>query len=75
MDLTSRAYDGLVMVADLVALGIPVVCVAQHDDRELRQRALAAGADRVLAYRAVHERGAAILSGWPRATTRGETTR
>ena len=26
---------------------------------------LAAGADRVLAYRALHERGAALLAGWP----------
>jgi CheY-like chemotaxis protein len=74
VDLTSRAYDGVAAVSDLVAAGIPVVCVAQHDDRDLHRRALAAGADRVLAYRAVHERGAAILAGWPRPATKGEGT-
>jgi DNA-binding NarL/FixJ family response regulator len=74
VDLTSRAYDGVAAVADLAAAGIPVVCLAQHDDRDLRRRALAAGADRVLAYRAVHERGAAILAGWPARTTREEET-
>jgi len=66
VDLTSRAYDGVAAVTDLVAAGMPVICVAQHDDGGLRRRAREAGADRVLAYRAVHERGAALLAGWPR---------
>jgi DNA-binding NarL/FixJ family response regulator len=74
VDLTSRGYDGVAAVSDLVAAGIPVICVAQHDDRDLHRRALAAGADRVLAYRAVHERGAALLAGWPRPATQGEGT-
>ena len=65
VDLTTRAYDGVAMVAELVAAGVPVICAAQHDDPDLRRRALAAGADRVLAYRALHERGAALLAGWP----------
>jgi len=65
VDLTSRAYDGVAMVTELVSAGVPVICVAQHDDPDLRRRALAAGADRVLSYRALHERGAALLAGWP----------
>lgn len=74
VDLTSRAYDGVAAVSDLVTAGIPVICVAQHDDRDLHRRATAAGADRVLAYRAVHERGAALLAGWPRPAMQEEGT-
>jgi hypothetical protein len=73
VDLTSRAYDGVAAVADLVAGGIPVLCVAQHDDRDLHRRGRAAGADRVLSYRAVHERGAALLAGWPPERVEEET--
>ena len=70
VDLTSLAYDGVAVVRDLVAAGISVMCVAQHDDRDLHRRALAAGADRVLTYRAVHERGAALIAGWPPPATK-----
>jgi len=38
--------------------------VGQHDDQTLRKRALAAGADRVYAYRKLFEDGPAVLSAW-----------
>ena len=38
----------------------------------IRARVMAAGADRVLAYRSVHERGGALLAGWPRVATSEE---
>jgi hypothetical protein len=38
--------------------------VGQHDDRELRARALEAGADRVVPYRLLFERGADTIGAW-----------
>ena len=64
VDLTARAYDGLTAVGLAVEAGRGVLCVGQHDDVELRRRALAAGADNVYAYRALFERGHAVLAGW-----------
>jgi hypothetical protein len=74
VDLTSRAYDGVAAIVDLVAAGIPVICVAQHDDRDVHRRARAAGAQRVLAYRAVHEQGVGLLAAWPPLATQEERT-
>ena len=44
--------------------GRRILCVGQHDDPELRRRALAAGAERVLPYRRLFEDGTAILASW-----------
>jgi DNA-binding NarL/FixJ family response regulator len=64
IDLTARAYDGVEAIAAAVRAGARVLAVGQHDDRELRDRALAAGAERVLAYRRLFESGAAVLGAW-----------
>ena len=64
IDLTARAYDGVEAIALAVGAGARVLAVGQHDDRELRARALAAGAERVLPYRRLFESGAAILGAW-----------
>jgi hypothetical protein len=64
VDLTARAYDGTSAVRVAVAAGMRVLCVGQHDDRELRRSALAAGAERVFAYRALFENGHAMLAAW-----------
>ncbi len=64
VDLTARAYDGVEQVASAAASGCPVVAVGQHDDRELRGRATAAGARRVHPYRVLSERGSAVLERW-----------
>jgi hypothetical protein len=41
-----------------------VLAVGQHDDRLVRQRALAAGASRVYAYRRLFEDGPRQVGAW-----------
>ena len=64
VDLTARAYDGVAAIGAAAASGRRVLAVGQHDDQTLRKRALAAGADRVYAYRKLFEDGPAVLSAW-----------
>jgi hypothetical protein len=64
VDLTARAYDGIAAVEVANHDGHRVLCVGQHDDHDLRKRALAAGAERVYAYRALFERGPEVLTRW-----------
>jgi DNA-binding response OmpR family regulator len=64
VDLTARAYDGVSAIETARAAGKPVLAVGQHDDHELRRRALAAGADRVFAYRKLFEDGPRTLAAW-----------
>jgi DNA-binding NarL/FixJ family response regulator len=64
VDLTARAYDGIVAVRKAADAGRRVLAVGQHDDAELRRRALAAGADRVLPYRKLFEDGPKTLETW-----------
>lgn len=64
VDLTARAYDGVAAIAAARAAGRRVLAVGQHDDHELRRRALAAGAERVYAYRKLFEDGPAVLGAW-----------
>jgi DNA-binding response OmpR family regulator len=64
IDLTALAYDGVTAVATAHAAGVRVLAVGQHDDHDLRKRALAAGAERVFAYRKLFEDGPATISAW-----------
>src|SRR4051794_16192758 len=64
VDLTSHAYDGLAAIAAAHDADVPVLAVGQHDDVALRKRALAAGADKVLAYRKLFDDGPATIRGW-----------
>ena len=64
VDLTARAYDGVAAIETARAHGRQVLAVGQHDDHELRKRALAAGADRVFAYRKLFEDGPRTLASW-----------
>ncbi|HEV8544783.1 MAG TPA: hypothetical protein VGQ64_00690 [Candidatus Limnocylindrales bacterium] len=64
VDLTARAYDGVAAVQTAADAGRRVLAVGQHDDADLRHRALAAGADRVLAYRKLFDDGPATLTEW-----------
>lgn len=64
VDLTARAYEGIDATARATAAGLRVLCVGQHDDRELRAAARAAGAERVVAYRKLFEDGHAALAAW-----------
>ena len=61
VDLTARRYDG---VARAAAAGCRVLAVGQHDDHNLRRRALDAGAERVFAYRKLFEDGPGTLARW-----------
>jgi DNA-binding response OmpR family regulator len=64
VDLTARAYDGVAAVERGTAAGARVLAVGQHDDLDLRKRALAAGAERVFAYRKLFEDGPRTLEAW-----------
>jgi DNA-binding response OmpR family regulator len=64
IDLTARAYDGVAALKAARDAGVPVVAVGQHDDAALRRAARAAGADRVFAYRALHEHADRELGTW-----------
>ncbi len=64
VDLTARAYDGLGAVGAAASAGRRVLAVAQHDDLDLHRRARASGAERVVAYRLLHERGADVVAAW-----------
>ena len=67
VDLTARAYDGVAAIAAARGAGRRVLAVGQHDDHDLRRRALAAGAERVYAYRKLFEDGPAVLGAWLRS--------
>ena len=64
IDLTARAYDGIAATGRASTAGLRVLCVGQHDDHVLRKAALAAGAERVYAYRKMFEDGHAALAAW-----------
>lgn len=73
VDLTARAYDGVEAVRAAAAAGVRVLAIGQHDDLELRSRTLAAGAERVYAYRKLFEDGPRTLAAWlaaPAGSTR-----
>ena len=67
VDLTARAYDGVEAVAAASTAGADVLAVGQHDDVDLRKRALAAGASKVLAYRKLADDGPATIRAWLKA--------
>ena len=64
VDLTARAYDPMTAIERAVAGGARVLAVGQHDDVDQRKRALARGADKVLAYRKLSEDGPATVAAW-----------
>jgi DNA-binding response OmpR family regulator len=75
VDLTARAYDGVVAVRRAAEAGRRVLAVGQHDDTPLRKRALDAGADKVLAYRKLFEDGPDTIAAWLAATPSGARSR
>jgi hypothetical protein len=63
VDLTSRAYDGIGAIGDARDADRHVLAVGQHDDAELRRRALAAGAV-FIPYRKAAVDGAGLVTRW-----------
>ena len=64
VDMTASAYDALTAIERARSTGARVLAVGQHDDIELRKRALARGAERVFAYRKLFEDGPATIAAW-----------
>lgn len=66
VDLAARRYDPIAAIerAARVRPGIRILAVGQHDDAPLRRRAIAAGAERCLAYRKVFEDGPGTIERW-----------
>jgi CheY-like chemotaxis protein len=66
VDLTARNYDPIAAIRRATELrpGIRVLAVGQHDDVGQRKRAVAAGAERVLAYRKLFEDGPGTIERW-----------
>jgi len=64
IDLTASNYDPIVALERAREAGVRVTAVGPHDDLPLRKRALAAGAERVWAYRKLFEDGPATLGAW-----------
>ena len=58
------SYDGIGAISIASKAGRAVIAVGQHDDRESRARAVAAGADRVFAYRRLFEDGPRQIDAW-----------
>jgi CheY-like chemotaxis protein len=71
VDLTARNYDPIAAIERASAAGRRVLAVGQHDDADVRKRALAAGAERVYTYRKLFEDGPATLRAWLGAGTLG----
>ena len=63
IDATARAYDPEAAVRAVAATGARVLVLVQHDDPAGRASLIAAGAVRAMPYRALFERGHAILAG------------
>jgi hypothetical protein len=61
IDTTARGFDPAAAVRAAASVGRTLV-LAQHDDPALRATLLEAGALRVMPYRALFERGHAILA-------------
>jgi hypothetical protein len=74
VDLTARNYDPIAAVESAAHAGRRVLALGQHDDHLLRKRALASGAERVLAYRKVHQDGLAVLRAWLEPVAHGTVT-
>jgi hypothetical protein len=70
IDLTARAFDPLAAIERAVAAGARVLAVGQHDDVQMRKRALARGADKVLAYRKLYDDGPVTVAAWLAGSTR-----
>ena len=62
VDLTGRTYDGVQAVRAATDRGHRVLAVGQHEDLELRRRALDAGASRVFSYNKLFSDGPDVVS-------------
>ena len=73
VDLTASAYDPLSAIERARSTGSRVIAVGQHDDIDLRKRALARGAEGVYAYRKLFDDGPGTISAWLARSAAAET--
>jgi DNA-binding NarL/FixJ family response regulator len=71
IDLNGRRYDGVDAVATAAASGRPTLAVGQHEDLELRRRALDAGARRVYSYNKLFRDGPTVIAALLESTVSG----
>lgn len=64
VDLGLRRQDPIALIKALVAGGVAVIAVGQHEDLPLRKLALAAGAGRVFSYDKVFRDGPDVIRSW-----------
>jgi DNA-binding response OmpR family regulator len=64
VDLGLQRQDATALIMTLVAAGVPVIAVGQHDDLATRKRALAAGATRVYSYDKLFRDGPGVIRAW-----------
>jgi DNA-binding response OmpR family regulator len=64
VDLTARSYDAIAAIESSRLAEREVICIGPHEDLELRKRAIAAGAVRVLTYNQVHMHGPTVIGRW-----------
>jgi hypothetical protein len=62
VDLAVRRLDPLEGIRLAGDHAVPALAVGQHEDLELRDRAIAAGAERWVSYNAFHRRGPGIVA-------------
>jgi DNA-binding response OmpR family regulator len=62
VDLNGRRYDGVEAVRKAAGSGRGVIAVGQHEDLELRRRALGAGAQRVYSYNKLFRDGPQVMA-------------
>lgn len=61
VDLNGRVFDGIEAVRAAASAGRRVLAVGQHEDLDLRRRALAAGAVRVFSYNKLFTDGPRVV--------------
>lgn len=62
VDLSGRRYDAVDAVRLAAGAGAAVLAVGQHEDLDLRRRALAAGARRVFSYNKLFSDGTSVVA-------------
>jgi hypothetical protein len=72
VDLSARSFDPVSGIAEASRATRRVLAVGPHDDAVARDRARAAGAERVLAYRALAEAGPVAIARWLGADPRAD---
>jgi len=75
VDLSARSFDPVVGITQAAGRSKRVLAVGPHDDTAVRDRAREAGAERVLAYRALAEAGSAAMALWLAADPRDGVSR